>query len=562
MILKNTDLYNVNIDYLKDIMNIKRSYKTIISLTIIPPRLINDDFRNVINSLAFQQLPADYIIINVCKHYKRNFEYDINKYNDKLNELNNSNINNVNIIINMCGDYGPATKLLGLINYYNNNNLNIDDNDLIIILDDDVSMQSCLTYYHNLALQLYGCDIIAVNPNELNYGESLITNEYKGDIYGFMSWSVKFKFVKPFYDLYNEYVNLDKNMIKHDDLIFTLIYKKLKMYICSIRFYFNIKFISNDNVYQLKDDNFNNGNYRDVLEDKYRKIVDNNYTIKYNYTDVGKRFLLYGVDNNNSNSNIDYTYITENILAMTITKNKYFDESKINVKVLNSKATFFIKYDKQISKINLLDNLGTDIFIINDSKLDINKLSNILMKMPSYDLKIYDLNLISVYNNYNVNNNNFKFIRAFVEGGIYFSNDLNLCISENDEIFNNNNNIYSENFDFFICYNNNNKIFYNILNNINNDIDFNLKYDNNLLVNNNNKIYMINDIVNTKKIESMNNINISGVSKKNNNNSKYRYIIVFFLIILFVLIIYFCIVGHQYAVRPFKIFSPTTLLPK
>ena len=110
--LTNYEVSNINLNISCDINN--KNDKIIISLTTIPTRFILDDFNICIDSLINQKLHPDYIIINICNEYKRIFNYDINKYNNKIKTFC-SKYNNV--YINRCTDYGPATKLLGIFEF-------------------------------------------------------------------------------------------------------------------------------------------------------------------------------------------------------------------------------------------------------------------------------------------------------------------------------------------------------------------------------------------------------------------------------------------------------------
>jgi len=95
----------------------------IVSLTTIPSRLNNIII--TINSILNQTIKPDKIILNIPLHYN-NFS-DIFTIPQELN--------NQYITINRCIDYGPATKLLGLL--CNNILENLCNDDLIVIIDDD-----------------------------------------------------------------------------------------------------------------------------------------------------------------------------------------------------------------------------------------------------------------------------------------------------------------------------------------------------------------------------------------------------------------------------------------
>jgi len=107
--------------------------KIYISLTTIPSRIPN--LNRTINSLLSQSLVADKIIINIPNKYHRFPENPI---------IPNFLLENNKIIINRCPDFGPGTKLLGLLFYQD-----IRDDDILIICDDDRN------YDHHFVLDLY-----------------------------------------------------------------------------------------------------------------------------------------------------------------------------------------------------------------------------------------------------------------------------------------------------------------------------------------------------------------------------------------------------------------------
>lgn len=69
------------------------------------------------------------IIVNIPFEYKKWKNIDIN--------IPDSILDDNSIIVNRCKDYGPATKLLGAIDYLNNKNI-MNDIKHIITIDDDI----------------------------------------------------------------------------------------------------------------------------------------------------------------------------------------------------------------------------------------------------------------------------------------------------------------------------------------------------------------------------------------------------------------------------------------
>ena len=267
-IINNIDLQNENIknDITNDITNnitndiinnISDNIKNniVISLTTIPTRFITDEFDINIQNLSNQKLKAKYIIINICKKYNRKFEYDEKIYEEKLKTYE-SKFDNVKI--NICDDYGPATKMLGL------EKVNLNPYDIVIILDDDINYEKSLTTYYALGYELYNkIDGISIKTlsiletsidslhdlfnknnsyinNNLNnifknkYNE-IYYNNYKDDLCGCVSFSFKYSEIKKIIILSKELLEKDKILWKHDDALFTYCYKKLNLSLIGMR---------------------------------------------------------------------------------------------------------------------------------------------------------------------------------------------------------------------------------------------------------------------------------------------------------------------------------------
>jgi hypothetical protein len=211
----------------------------------------------------------------------------------------------------MCNDYGPATKLLGL------EEIKLNDNDIIIILDDDMKYNLYLTTYYALGYQLFkNIDGLAIidrmqniifNKNKIKYLfynkiYDIYSDNYNELLAGWLSFSFRYKFIN---DIIKESKILleDKEIFKHDDLIFTYCYKKLKLNLYGLNMYFsdidiiNQLKIDNDS---LRLDNIKNLNYRKKLENKYDFDYDQSkyktYNDSYNIQILGKRLFLITIE--------------------------------------------------------------------------------------------------------------------------------------------------------------------------------------------------------------------------------------------------------------------------
>ena len=104
--------------------------KVYVSFTTIPSRI--DKIKNVLDSLRTQTYKIDQVVLNIpyySNRFKKSYELPdfLSDYNDIL-------------IINRCEDYGPGTKLLGILDYI----YDYSSNDVIIIIDDDRVIESTL----------------------------------------------------------------------------------------------------------------------------------------------------------------------------------------------------------------------------------------------------------------------------------------------------------------------------------------------------------------------------------------------------------------------------------
>lgn len=354
------------------LQNISLCNNIIFSLTSIPSRFINIQFEKTIDSLYNQLLKPKYIIINLCYNYNRNFNYDKNIFENKIKFFKEKYDN---IIINFSEDFGPITKILGL---YNIKDL-LNPDDIIIVVDDDNIYQDKITYYYNLCYQLYTCDSIFIDEtNIFNKNNSLNSNEifnifydnYKDFVYGWLSFSMKFKFISNLYDFYHKIIIDDEKIINHDDLILTLFYKIYNLYSCGINLITIIETTSHSihNLDSLSSMEILNP-FRYELERKFckkykivyfnRKLSKHSNNLKINET-ILPRTLLFNISNlsyypekNNFHyKHIDLKYFDKYIFILTITyfnHDDYFYESDDQKKI-------YLDIDKEILEINLITN--------------------------------------------------------------------------------------------------------------------------------------------------------------------------------------------------------------
>jgi mannosyltransferase OCH1-like enzyme len=333
-----------------------------ISLTTIPPRLLSNEFENVINSLINQVVKPKNIIVNICKQYRRDFQIEFNAIEERINFLKSKY---TSLVFNISEDYGPITKIIGLVHL---TDITINEDDIVVVVDDDWMMNSMMTFYYRYVYQLYTCDCVMINERDIinqSAGQFIDTNilfydNYHNFIFGWLSFSFRFKFVRRLLDFYRENLHLDDWFWKHDDLIITLFYKKLGLYACGINMYFNNSFI--DGRLQIEE----NGALR-MEHDTYHKRINLERKLLdiFGYSYYFKNESLYlNYQNNNARYEIpfyarqrDYLFNLDNI-AYNPTENdfhnkqidfKYFDNHIVAVTIVffntNSNSNQLISYN-------------------------------------------------------------------------------------------------------------------------------------------------------------------------------------------------------------------------
>ena len=102
---------------------------TVISLTTIPSRI--QDLNITMDSLLCQTYHVDKIILNVAESYRRFPHIAISEYKHVFDKY----AENPKIHVNYCQDYGPATKILPLLE--EKFNTIVGEHTKIVFLDDD-----------------------------------------------------------------------------------------------------------------------------------------------------------------------------------------------------------------------------------------------------------------------------------------------------------------------------------------------------------------------------------------------------------------------------------------
>lgn len=225
----------------------------IISLTAIPTRVLHQEFERTLASLCEGQLlPPKRVILNVCEHYRRKFNYPTQLFHQKLALLKSRF---PQLYVNFTEDVGPATKFLGL---YNVPKEVVDVSKCnVVVVDDDFVYGKTLTQYHMLAMQLYQSDFVGIDERALVLWNRVGSNSfsfsgdgfrtyhdifydnYHGYLFGWMSFCMRGALVHDAKAFFHKTVESSPEMISHDDLFFTLYYLDRNLYGVGMHMFFS-----------------------------------------------------------------------------------------------------------------------------------------------------------------------------------------------------------------------------------------------------------------------------------------------------------------------------------
>jgi hypothetical protein len=351
--------------------------RIIITMSVIPSRLLTIEFYNNLKALYNQTLKADYIVINFCKKYKRDFTYD-HKLCQKMLSFLKKKL--PNLIVNICeNDYGPITKILGLID----SSLEFKLNDIIIVVDDDWIYDDYMTLFYYNCYTVFNCDCIFVDEkynfevkNNKNNINPIFYDNYKNFAYGWLSYSFEYNKIKKLKHFYNKIIKKKSDIWLHDDLIITLYYKYYKYNACGICLFFN-KY-SKQNIIDI-----------DAL-----KNIKNAFQLRKNLEQYFFKF--FGIKYILINNNIIYINNVPNLNNNTMTNKKLTKITNISVSDGN---TYW--YDKDNIFIIVNNNLTEHIMSIGNDNYKLKLIKNAFSNNFIYKVCMNDYYIIK--NIFNIN---------------------------------------------------------------------------------------------------------------------------------------------------------------
>ena len=211
------------------------------SLTSTPPRSLTDEFFRVLHGLVNQTHKPKCIFVALPSHYLR-FN-DCNWPQQRANLIDRIAREFGNMVVTYdCPDFGPATKILGLLHYNHANNVFKED-DRIIVVDDDILYTPALVTLHSYCHTLYQCDLAHFDQNSIiekwlpltfRQNEALFNDSSSHSVFGFLSFSLRFGSTHTLQNFIEDIVNSIPSARFHDDALFSLYAKFARLYCVQI----------------------------------------------------------------------------------------------------------------------------------------------------------------------------------------------------------------------------------------------------------------------------------------------------------------------------------------
>ncbi|THD42144.1 MAG: hypothetical protein E7774_16470, partial [Bradyrhizobium sp.] len=208
-----------------------------ISMTTTPIRAVSEDFLAVLDSLCSQRRKAKQIFLALPKVYRRDFAIDWQAERPRVvDRIQRRYGDRVHIV--ECKDFGPATKILGLLSDETSNR-NVRPSGRIIVVDDDILYSPELVFLHELCHDLYQCDIAAIDQNgcieswlplRFRNHTALFSDSDAPSLYGWLGFSLRCDRLEGFQQFFDEAVADTPESLFHDDAIFSAFAKVNGLY--------------------------------------------------------------------------------------------------------------------------------------------------------------------------------------------------------------------------------------------------------------------------------------------------------------------------------------------
>ena len=278
-----TNLTNLGFPF-SEIGELGEAANTYISLTTIPPRARSHEFLNLLDVLTKgQKMKARRIFLALPTRYSRDFGINWAEERAACVRIFKERYPDLITIID-CEDYGPATKVLGVIEW-NKTNKFFAPRDVIIVVDDDNDYRPDLVYHHVICHSLYQPDLAALDQHAIVKSWEPYTfknfdhlySDVAASVFGWLSFSVKFSALEDFPDFFQEITTIISNSQFHDNSIISAYIKKFSLYTVSIyvpSIHIRGKFnIDSEHGHALRLSTMSNNSVRDEIEDAIERYV-------------------------------------------------------------------------------------------------------------------------------------------------------------------------------------------------------------------------------------------------------------------------------------------------
>ena len=216
------------------------SGKIVISLATTPARAASPEIFDVLDSLMSQRRRAKkiYLALPVICREVDDWGYQRQLFVDAVKARWGSQDEIIG-----CDEAGPATGLLGLLDYSARANC-LDSSDVIINVEDEVIYSDELVHLHELCHDLYQCDVAVVDhddvvdslaPLKFRESDTLLSDDNKRNISSWLSFSIRFDRTADLPRFFSEAAGAISHPSLHSDVIFSAYLAKQNLYATNIK---------------------------------------------------------------------------------------------------------------------------------------------------------------------------------------------------------------------------------------------------------------------------------------------------------------------------------------